>query len=186
MKLKFNLKYFLLLVLATFALSCTRPDDEEDVLSQEDISNIILIVRDDSTGNSATYNYTLNSATNPVVKLSEGKTYTVNTVFLNGNDDETESIIEAKDEHFLVFNFQDADIRLERTDDASSTRSDGARVGLKTKWIVAKAAKSPNAQLIITLIHDASSVSEAQNGSVFGSVQGGETDAMATFTLANF
>ena len=35
------------------------------------------------------------------------------------------------------------------------------------------------------LIHDANSVSETQNGNTFGSVEGGETDAMATFGISN-
>ena len=168
-----------------FTISCSRSDEDEDVLSQEDISNIILNVKDEATGIIQTYNYTVNSTTNPEIKLTDGKSYTVNAVFLNGNEDETQSIKEAKDEHFLLFDFQNSNIQLERIDDESSTRSDGYKVGLATKWNVIKAKNGTNPQLVLTVIHDPVSVSEAQNGSVFGSVIGGETDAMATYILTN-
>lgn len=180
-----KLKYIVILLITFFAVGCSRADEDDDVLSQEDISNIILNVRDDATGITNTYNYTVNSATNPDIKLIDGKTYTVSMVFLNGNEDETESIKEAKDEHFLLFNFQNSNIELERIDDESSTRSDDMKVGLITKWTVIKAKNGNNPQLVLTLIHDASSVSDEKDGSVFGSVIGGETDAMATYSISN-
>ena len=185
MKSLINLKYIVFLFITLLTISCSRADEDEDVLSQEDISNIILNVKDDATGITTTYNYTVNSSTNPEIKLADGKTYTVNTVFLNGNEDETESIKEAKDEHFILFDFQNSNIHLERTDDESSTRSDGNKVGLSTKWTVIKATNGTNPQLVLTVIHDAVSVNEAQNGSEFGSVVGGETDAMATYGISN-
>lgn len=185
MKLFKNIKYLLPVFLSFIAISCSRADEDEDVLSQEDISNIILNVKDDATGISQTYNYTVNSATNPMIRLTDGKSYTVETIFKNGNEDETASIKAAKDEHFLIFDFQGSVISLTRTDDESSTRSDGAKLGLITKWNVIKAVNSPSPQLVLTLIHDATSVNEAQNGTAFGTVEGGETDAMATFGISN-
>ena len=185
MKSLIKLKYIVFLLITILTISCSRDDEEFDVLSQEDISNIILNVKDDATGITNTYNYTVNSTSNPEIKLTDGKTYTVNTVFLNGNEDETESIKEAKDEHFLLFDFQNSNINLERIDDESSTRSDGKKVGLNTKWIVTKTKNGVNPELVLILIHDASSVSEAQNGSQFGAVIGGETDAMATYSISN-
>ena len=171
------------MMIATF--SCSRADEDDDVLTQEDISNIILVVKEEVSGTSATYNYVLNSSTNPTIKLIDGKTYLVSAFFKNGNEDETESIKSAKDEHFLIFNFQGSNINLTREDDNSSTRSDGNKVGLSTKWQVQKAVNSPDPKLILTLIHDANSVTEVQNGTTFGSVEGGETDAMATFGINN-
>ena len=185
MKSLIKLKYIVFILITLVTVSCSRADEDDDVLSQEDISNIILNVKDDATGITQTYNYTVNSTTNPEIRLTDGKTYTVNAVFLNGNEDETESIKEAKDEHFLLFDFQNSNIGLERIDDESSTKSDGIKIGLKTKWIVNKAKNGANPQLVLTVIHDAVSVDEAQNGSEFGSVIGGETDAMSTYSLAN-
>ena len=180
-----NVKYILPLLIIIFSIRCSRADENEDVLSQEDISNIILNVKNDATGISQSYDYTLNSATNPEIKLTDGATYTINAIFKNGNEDETESIKAAKNEHFIIYDFQGSQVTLTREDDETSTRSDGAKVGLITKWTVIKAKKSPSPKLILTLIHDATSVSEAQNGTAFGSVEGGETDAMATFSLSN-
>lgn len=185
MKFIKNIKYTALLLLSIILMNCSRADEDDDVLSQEDISNIILNVKNDATEISQTYNYTLNSATNPRIKLEDGATYTVNAIFKNGDEDETESIKSAKDEHFLIFDFQGSLLNLTRHDDVSSTRSDGKRVGLITKWKVIKAKNSPSSQLTLTLIHDATSVSEAQTGTAFGSVAGGETDAKATFTITN-
>ncbi len=185
MKSLIHLKYIVFLLISVFLISCSRADEGDDVLSQEDISNIILNVKDDATGITQTYNYTVNSTTNPDIKLTDGKTYTVKTVFLNGNEDETQSIKEAKDEHFLLFNFQNSKIDLERMDDESSVRSDGNKIGLITKWKVVKAKNGNNPQLVLTLIHDPVSVNETKSGSVFGSVIGGETDAMATYSISN-
>ena len=180
-----SIKYILLIFFSLITLNCSRADEDDDVLSQEDISNIILNVKDDVTGITQTYNYTVNSATNPVIKLTDGKSYTVTTVFKNGNEDETESIKSAKDEHFLIFDFQGSQVQMSREDDASSTRSDGNKLGLITKWNVVKAVNGPSPQLEVILIHDAASVSEAQSGTTFGSVEGGETDAVATFDISN-
>ena len=180
-----HLKYIILFLTLILTFSCSRADEDLDVLSQEDISNIILNVKDDATGITQTYNYTVNSVTNPVIKLTDGKSYTVNAIFLNGNEDETESIKAAKDEHFLIFDFQGSEINLTRIDDASSTRTDGNRVGLMTKWNVVKAINSTSPQLVLTVNHDAVSVSEQQNGTTFGTANGGETDAMAIFGISN-
>ena len=180
-----NFKYIVFIFLAVISISCSRADEDADVLSQEDISNIILNVKNDASGISQTYNYTLNAATNPVIKLTDGANYTVTAIFKNGNEDETESIKAAKDEHFLIYDFQGSQINVTREDDESSTRSDGKKVGLITKWNVVKAQNSVSPSLILTLIHDATYVNESLNGSAFGSVEGGETDAMATFSISN-
>lgn len=168
-------------ILAIF--SCHRTDENDDVLSQEDISNIILNVSDGTA--TQTYNYAVNSATNPMIKLTNGKTYTVSALFKNGNADATQDIISAKNEHFLIFNFINSNINLTRIAGADDLRADGKRIGLTTTWQVVKAANGNSPQLILTLNHDASSVNEAQNGTAFGSVIGGETDAVATFGISN-
>lgn len=175
----------ILLLMTILLVGCSREDMDDDVLSQEDISNIILLVKDDDSGLTQSYNYTMNSAVNPEIHLENGKSYTVSAVFMNGNEDETESIIEAKDEHFLLFDFQNADIELERIDDQEAIRTDGNGLGLKTKWHVIQTKTGQDPKLIVTLIHDAISVSEAQEGSVYGTIQGGETDAMAIYTLGS-
>ena len=178
-------KYLILLLLSTFFItSCHRGEMDADDIPQEDLSDILLKVTDITTNQTATYDYQVNSATLPNVKLQSGHTYDVAVIFLNGNEDATEEIIQAKDEHFLVYNFIGADINLTRTDSAESTRADGARVGLKTRWTVNSVAAT-GSQLILTLYHEPATVSEEKNGSEWGKQTGGETDAQGTFNLSN-
>ncbi|KFF23893.1 hypothetical protein [Chryseobacterium vrystaatense] len=189
-----NTTLILGLLMIAFSLgltSCNRGDDEADDLPQEELSDILLKVTDEATGVGITYDYQVNSTTNPNVKLVNGHTYNVEVNFKNGDEDATEEIRTAKDEHFLVYNFPNSDIVMTRTDDESSTRKDGKRVGLKTKWVVNAAVKNATApsQLVLTLYHEPVSVSEASavsgNGVVYGVQSGGETDAQATYNIIN-
>ncbi len=182
--MKLKIIIFFTLILITF-VSCSRADENDDVLSQEDISNIILHVKNDATGVVKTYNYTANSVQNPMMTLDNGGIYTVSMVFKNGNQDVTQEIIDAKDEHFITFDFLDSNIQLFRIDGSSSTRSDGKKVGLLTHWHVIQAENGNQPQVHISVIHDAISVDETQTGTTFGSAQGGETDAVAYFDISN-
>ncbi|QBJ86500.1 hypothetical protein DDI74_09605 [Chryseobacterium gleum] len=171
--------------------SCNRSDDEADDLPQEELSDVLLRVTDVATGTPVVYDYQVNSTTNPNVKLINGHTYNVEVIFKNSDEDATQEIKDAKDEHFLVYNFPNSDITLTRTDDASSTRGDGSRVGLKTKWVVNTAVKNTSApsQLVLTLFHEPVTVSEASavsgNGVIYGTHTGGETDAQANYNIIN-
>jgi len=171
--------------------SCNRSDDEADDLPQEELSDVLLRVTDVATGTPVVYDYQVNSTTNPNVKLINGHTYNVEVIFKNGDEDATQEIKDAKDEHFLVYNFPNSDITLTRTDDASSTRGDGNRVGLKTKWVVNTAVKNASApsQLVLTLFHEPVTVSETSassgNGVIYGTHTGGETDAQANYNIIN-
>ncbi|MDR6487667.1 hypothetical protein J2799_002172 [Chryseobacterium vietnamense] len=169
--------------------SCNRSDDEADDLPQEELSDVLLRVTDAAGGAPVVYDYQVNSTTNPNVKLINGHTYNVEVLFKNGDEDATQEIIDAKDAHFLVYNFPNSDITLTRTDDF--TRGDGNRVGLKTKWVVNTAVKNASApsQLVLTLFHEAVTVSEAStasgNGVIYGTHTGGETDAQANYNIIN-
>jgi hypothetical protein len=190
-----NTTLILGLLIIAFSLSltsCNRSDDESDDLPQEELSDVLLRVTDQATPNAPIiYDYQVNSTTNPNVKLVDGHTYDVEVIFKNGEEDATQEIRDAKDEHFLVYNFPNSDLVLTRTDDASSTRKDGKHVGLKTKWVVNKAVKNTSAQsqLILTLYHEPVSVSEdssvSGNGVIYGAHTGGETDAQATYKISN-
>ncbi|UTX50744.1 hypothetical protein [Chryseobacterium sp. MA9] len=179
----------LFLAVSLSLTSCNRSDDEADDLPQEELSDVLLRVTDVATGTPVVYDYQVNSTTNPNVKLINGHTYNVEVIFKNGDEDATEEIKEAKDAHFLVYNFPNSDITLTRTDDF--TRGDGNRVGLKTKWVVNTAVKNASApsQLVLTLFHESTSVSEASavsgNGVIYGTHTGGETDAQANYNIIN-
>ncbi|MET3035535.1 hypothetical protein ABXT08_05510 [Chryseobacterium sp. NRRL B-14859] len=181
----------LFLAVSLSLTSCNRSDDEADDLPQEELSDVLLKVTDEATGVPVVYDYQVNSTTNPNVKLINGHTYNVEVIFKNGDEDATQEIRDAKNAHFLVYNFPNSDITLTRTDDASSTRGDGNRVGLKTKWVVNTAVKNTAAasQLVLTLFHEPVTVSEASevsgNGIVYGTHTGGETDAQANYNIIN-
>lgn len=181
----------LFLAVSLSLTSCNRSDDEADDLPQEELSDVLLRVTDEATGVPVVYDYQVNSTTNPNVKLIDGHTYDVQVIFKNGDEDATEEIKDAVDEHFLVYNFPNSDITLTRTDDPEFVRTDGNHVGIKTKWVVNKAVKNTSAaaQLVLTLYHEPITVSEASsvsgNGVVYGTHTGGETDAQANYNITN-
>lgn len=178
-------KLSLLLITSIFTIlviSCNRDNDIEDDFPQEEITNIILHITHDATGTTQNYNYSVGSGSAPAIKLEDGATYIVNAQFMNGNEDVTNEINLAKDEHFLIYDFPRSTINLERLD---IPNKDGIKIGLKTKWTVVKAVKDSSPKLIMTLIHDPLSSSEAQNGSAWGSISGGETDSEATYGITN-
>ncbi|MFC6267156.1 hypothetical protein [Frigoriflavimonas asaccharolytica] len=170
--------------------SCNRTDEPVDDLPQEEISNAILSVTDETTGTTATYNYQVNGSNTPDIKLINGREYTVQIALKNGAEDVTQEVIDAKDEHFFTFDFPNSDITLTRLDNASSTRADGNKVGLLTKWNVTTAVKSATgAQIRLALYHESISLSEnsqlSGNGKVYGTQSGGETDLLAPFKISN-
>jgi len=164
--------------------SCQRDDAAEDDLPQEELTNIVLNVKNLSTQQSISYNYSIGATSSPIIKLIDGASYEVRTVFLNGSEDVTQEIKDAKDEHFLIFDFPRSQVNLTRLDTAESTGTNG-KVGLITKWEVIKTVNNPSPLLKVKLIHEPATASEGQNGTAWGSVTGGETDAEASFQLSN-
>ena len=170
--------------------SCNRSEEPIDDLPQEEISNALLSVKDETSGTTAVYNFQVNGTNIPDIKLINGREYTVQIALKNGAEDVTQEIIDAKDEHFFTFDFPNSDIVLTRLDNAASTRTDGNKVGLLTKWNVTTAVKSAaGAQVRLTLYHESISTSEnsqlSGNGSVFGTQSGGETDLQVNYKISN-
>lgn len=188
MKNKFNINkiasIIVVVLISLSVLSCQRDQDvAADDLPQEELTNIILNVKDIATGSSQSYNYIIGSAS-PVIALADGKSYEVTTVFRNGTKDVTKEIKDAKDEHFLIYDFPKSTVNVTRLDTDASTGALG-KVGLITKWDVVKVEKSSSPILKLTLMHEPASANEAQNGTAWGSVVGGETDSEAIFGLSN-
>ena len=188
MKSKFNFKKLASVLAALFVIfnviSCQRDEDvAADDLPQEELTKITLSVKDIAAETTKEYSYIIGSGA-PVIPLTDGKSYEVTVTFWNGSDNVTQEIRDAKDEHFLIFDFPKSTVNLTRLDDVTSTGELG-KVGLKTKWDVVKVVGSSSPLLKLTLIHEPASASEAQNGTAWGSVSGGETDAEATFGLSN-
>lgn len=181
-----NNRFYALLAMLflTFSISCQRDDTAVDDLPQEDLTNIVLNVKNLTTQETLSYNYSIGAGNTPTIKLVDGTSYEVKTVFLNGTEDVTQEIKDAKDEHFLIFDFPRSTINLTRLDTSESTGIHG-KVGLITKWEVIKTVKNSAPLLKMTLIHEPASANEALNGTAWGSVTGGETDAEATYLLSN-
>lgn len=173
-----------LFFLAFTVFSCQRDDAAEDDLPQEELTNIVLNVKNLTTQETISYNYSIGAGSLPNIKLVDGTSYEVRTVFLNGSEDVTQEIKDAKDEHFLIFDFPRSQIKLTRLDTSESTGVNG-KVGLISQWDVVKTVNTPSPLLQLTLIHEPASANESQNGTAWGSVTGGETDAEATFGLSN-
>ena len=166
--------------------SCQRnADNADDDIPQEELTDVILNIKNLNDQSTVSYDYNVGTQNLPNIKLEDGVSYDVEVVFKNGNENVTQEIIEAKDEHFLLFNFPKSKINLTRIDDEASTRSDGKKLGIKTHWQVVKAVNSDAPVLILTLIHDAVSVSEALDDTTWGKVVGGETDAEARYEISN-
>lgn len=186
----FNTKNIIKLLAVLFititVVSCQRDGSaQEDDIPQEDLTNIVLLVTEDGTTTTIPYNYSIGAGGTTTIPLKDGKSYTVVTTFKNGNEDATNEIIQAKNEHFLIFDFPKSNITVERLDGNDLRTTDGKRVGLKTKWTVTKAVDGTSPLLKLTLIHAPQSVNDAKSGTAWGSVVGGETDAEATYNLSN-
>lgn len=189
-----SIKKYIPFILGLFVLvltSCHRNDDEGDDLPQEEMSNILLLVKDEVTQITKVYNYQINGSSFPTMELKNGHIYTVEVQFKNGTEDMNEDILSAVNEHFLVFNFPNSNIELTRLN-GGDLRKDGYYVGLKTKWVVNNAVNNNNpAQLILTLYHASleGSVSDESSvngtGKIYGKQSGGETDAQAVYNIIN-
>lgn len=183
---------FVLGLMAFLTISCHRDDNEIDDFPQEEMSNVLLLVSDktDATIPTKVYNFQINGSSFPNIQLVNGHTYDVEVQFKNGAEDMNGDILDAVNEHFLVFDFPNSDISLTRLN-SGDLRADGLYVGLKTEWTVNQAANNSGAQLILALYHasEPSSVSDVASpsgtGKVYGKQSGGETDAKAIYKLSN-
>lgn len=123
--------------------------------------------------------------------LSPNSEYSVSIRFLNDEDpnnieDITVEVLEEKDEHFIVFSKEASlDLSITRTDDATSTRADGHKIGLSTDW--STGAASAESHIELKLYHEPEDVSTdvTGNGNDFGSVAAGsETDVDIEIVVA--
>jgi hypothetical protein len=72
------IKLLAVLFIAITVVSCQRDGSAaEDDLPQEDLTNIILNVKDVAAGTTQTYNYSMGAGGAQAIKLTDGKTYQV-------------------------------------------------------------------------------------------------------------
>ncbi len=164
-----------ILAISLMFLSCS-PDHDDDHNHDHDEENITKV----------TYNITQDGKTNtysweegktlPTINLTQG-TAQVSVQFFNEKEEVTPEIIAEKNAHFIVYGFTNSTaISLTRTDDTSTIRTDGKKLGLKSTWtITADGSNDVN----IKLIHEPTTVNDEGTGSH----SGGATDVDATLKI---
>ncbi|WP_417885469.1 hypothetical protein [Zunongwangia sp.] len=181
---------FLSIFLFTSVLLTSCSDDDDNIpepVNEEEVITDVTLTFTNKAGEETVYTYTDpqyrdNSYTAPVIMLNSGETYDVEANFYNNsnpNDPEvvTEEITEEKNDHFLVYNFDAAEINLTRTDGAKTTDDNNVQIGLFTKWVAGDAAIG-TAQ--VSLIHQPTNKDTTDPN---GSYTGGETDAEVSFAV---
>ncbi|SHI69060.1 hypothetical protein SAMN04488096_103336 [Mesonia phycicola] len=177
----------LFLAIVPFISSCSSDDDSPEIINEEEVITDVTLTFTNSTEGSVTYTYTDpqyrdDSYVAPVISLTSGETYEVETNFYNNSDPEdpeliTEEVEEESDDHFLTYGFSDVDIEFTRTDGANSTDSDGVQIGLSTEWV---AGTTGTGSVLVSLVHQPTEkITDPEEGAVVG----GETDAAVTFDL---
>ncbi|MBT0552069.1 hypothetical protein [Riemerella anatipestifer] len=186
-----------LIVLAVFVFTSCRKEDNikipKDVHDHDEIEYLSVSLTDlmDNSIQKATFRA---GGADKEIILKKDHEYQVNLSLESDHgdhrDDVTKEILAEKDEHFFVFRFAEVVVKVTRQDDATSTRKDGKKLGLKTKWTVISAPE-PNAKVNIRLYHKPVEVNEhyyhhvkdSQYNDEAGSVKGGEEDIDATFDI---
>ncbi|MXV37840.1 hypothetical protein GO491_03975 [Flavobacteriaceae bacterium Ap0902] len=167
---------------------CSSDDDTpEHIHDNEEIHEFIITQTDADGNNPMEYIFVAGDAiSDDVITLRPNSTYNfeVTGMMSHGANDEEENIvgeiIEEKEEHFFVYEkTSSVDFSLIRTDDASTTRADGTKIGKKVQ-ITTNNTGSGN--LTITLKHEPTSVDDSANNN-FGSSVGGSSDVVATYSV---
>lgn len=184
-----SLKFLSVFFIAGLSLTACSDDDDntpEPVNEEEVITDVSLTFTNDE-GQETTYTFTDpqfrdDSYVAPVISLTEGETYQVEADFFNNSNPQdpeviTEEIQEEADDHFLIYQFNNATVDLMRTDGAASTDSNGIQIGLSTVWT---ATATSNGSVVVSLIHEAET-KDTSDG--YGSFTGGGTDAEVSFDL---
>lgn len=187
MKKIFNIT--LVLFAAVLLFSCRNDDNDnipEDIHEHEEIEKLVVkLTNKNDAADIQTINY-IGGVADAHIHAHAGDVYTVELDFQVKHDDHYHSandeILEEKDEHFIIFNFAGADVRVKRAAD-DIVRTDGKRLGLKTEWTVV--STTTNGKANIKLIHAPTSVNENSPSSdnQLGSVVGGESDVDALIDI---
>lgn len=166
-------------------LSCSNDDTPAYIHDHEGIHEVIIQRTNLDGTNPIEYEFVEGNIMGDVITLTNGNTYNFEIIALNAHEEDgdhnlIQETIEAVEEHFFLYSkSNDLAIDLERTDDATSTRNDGTKIGVKTR-ITANAVSSGNLQF--ELKHQPTEVDDQANNN-FGSSIGGATDLLAVFPV---
>ena len=159
---------FLSIALLTLGLSsCRNNDTPEDVHEHEEVNKIKVTYTNTSTKITQEAVFQTGSlVSKDAINLVSGQSYDVNLTFYHNHDgkdeDLTSEVIKDKDEHFVKYKFSDIGIDLVRAED-DTKRTDGKKLGLKTRWTVTSAPQN-GASVGIQLMHQSTVISDSGIG----------------------
>ncbi|CAM2894792.1 hypothetical protein DRF59_07255 [Chryseobacterium flavum] len=186
MKKLFNISLLLFAAVLLFSCRDGNNDIPEDIHEHEEIEKLVVkLTNKNNASDIQTINYIGGVADAPI-HAHVGDVYNVELDFQVKHDDHYHSandeILEEKDEHFIIYSFAGADIKVKRAAD-DIIRTDGKKLGIKTEWTIVSATAAGKAN--IKLIHGPSSVNDNSPSSdnQLGSVVGGESDVDALLGL---
>ncbi|MCW3159955.1 hypothetical protein [Chryseobacterium oryctis] len=186
MKKLFNIA--LLLFAAVLLFSCRNGEDDipEDIHEHEEIEKLVVTLTNKNDASDVqTINY-IGGVADAHIHAHAGDVYNVSLDFQVKHDDHYHSandeILEEKDEHFVIFEFAGAEVKVKRAAD-DIVRTDGKKLGLKTEWTVT--GTTSTGKVNIKLIHGATSVNDNSPSAdnQLGSTVGGESDVDAIISI---
>ncbi len=181
MKNLFNISLVLFAAFTIF--SCRNNDDiPEDIHEHEEIEKVVVtLINKNDAADKQTIQY-IGGISDKSIEFKTGGVYAVSLDFQVKHDDHyhsvNEEILEEKEEHFVTYEFANADVQVTRTN-AQEKRADGKLVGMQTEWKFI--AGDTAGKVGIKLVHMPTSVEQnfpsATNQQ--GKTNGGESDVNA-------
>ncbi len=154
-------------MLTTFFVSCGGDDDNAPVNPKEEITRMVVEVKNQQTNEVAEYEYGITGSQN--IFLKDNVWYDVKLHFFNQSTDVTSEILAEKDEHFIKFEYNGNNLELIRD-------SFDNQIGLYTEWKATGVTTNTNPKTIkINLIHKPKSDNPSGNSN-FGTSSGGSSD----------
>lgn len=182
LKLIIPISFFCLLL-----TSCSMDDITPKQVNETEVISDVTLTFTDANGNQKDYTYTdpkyrKTDYEDPIITLKPNQHYDVSVQFYNKSnpddiEDVTEEVTEEKNDHFVEYRFNDAQVSLTRTDTEETTDQNGIKIGLFTEW---DTGDTSTGSVQITLIHKPE-IKNTDNPD--GNHTGGETDAQVIFDL---
>lgn len=170
---KLNVIKFIISTVSFMLLSCGKDNHDNHDHEEENITKVTYNITQEGKTNMYSWEA---GKTLPIINLTQG-TADVFVQFFNEKEEVTPEVIAEKNAHFIVYGFTNSKtILLTRTDDISTTRTDGKKLGLKSSWTIS--ADGTN-DVNIKLIHEPNTVNDEGTGSY----SGGATDVDATLKI---
>ncbi|MDL1913599.1 MAG: hypothetical protein FDW93_03635 [Bergeyella sp.] len=168
--------------------SCGREADiPKDTHNHDNPSKLkLVLVNAENPSDSVVAEHVVGNELGEDLAVIPGTVYNVSIKFMKrhraGDYEMNKEFIELKDDHFIKYDFSNADIILKRRED-DVVRSDGNRFGFETRWKIDSVGSE--SKLNIILKHEPTRVNQdyPSSGNQWGKASGGETDYDAWFNI---